>query len=101
MNSNNDLDNLWAGPEHDDVLADDAFVHAVMIGVERHRNRRRVMLGVAAGVAGMIACVLLIVLPAPALSGAPLGAFDVLATLVLVAFCGMAWIASEDAAVAA
>ena len=49
----------------------------------------------------MIACALLIVLPVPALPGAPLGAFDMLATLVLVAFCGMAWIASEDAVVAA
>ena len=101
MNSNNDPDNLWASSECDDVPADEAFVHAVMIGVERHRNRRRIMLVVAAGVAGMIACALLIVLPVPALPGAPLGAFDMLATLVLVAFCGMAWIASEDAVVAA
>ena len=90
MKSNNGPDSLPASLGYDDVPADEAFVHEVMACVERHRRRRRVMVGLAGGLAVAIACMLLAVLPAIATRPAPVSVFDISAALILVGLCGMA-----------
>lgn len=79
--------------KNEEPLPDRGFTHAVMLRVERHRRQRRVAIAIAM----IVAAVLVMIAPASSPAAAPSTEL-VVAALVLIAVCSLAWIETERTA---
>lgn len=97
MNPENDLDAWLSRQMKTTPLRDDGFALVVTARVARHQRRRRVAFVAAGGIAAMVAalCSRLLPLSAPALPSLAITPGTVVACLMLVTLCGLAWIDTE------
>lgn len=96
MNTDTDFDAYLSRQLAADELPDQGFSHEIEANILRHRRRRRLIAAGVIAVACAAAALILYQIPWPSFGETFVSPRNVVAALMLAAFCALTWIGTES-----